>query len=146
MSYRSWGLDRSGDLGTDEVRRRRHAAPAVRSRLYRRQAARRLVPDISRCLVTLAGLPSSKYRRQQALSFHVDDHRDAPLLVTDVAVRSDHLQSRGKFALWMLLDVLQDVASVMPKARTSSRRRSLEDAQSTTAMAFAEGGGREATL
>jgi len=50
-----------------------------------------------------------------AISFHVDDHPDAPLLVTDVAVRCDHLQSRGIFALWMLLDVLQDVALVMPK-------------------------------
>lgn len=50
-----------------------------------------------------------------ALSFHVDAEPSVPLVVTNIALRSDERRAFSFFATWMLLDVLQDVAVAAPK-------------------------------
>lgn len=49
-----------------------------------------------------------------ALSFHVDKKPSVPLVVTDLAIREDEYEPWSLFAMWMLLDVLQDVAVKAP--------------------------------
>ena len=53
-------------------------------------------------------------RTLAAVSLHVDAHRSAPPLIIDVLVREDEHAVWGAFGFWMLMDVLQDVAYVMP--------------------------------
>jgi len=54
-------------------------------------------------------------RTLAVISFHVDSQPSVPLVVTNIAIRSDELNALSLFAAWMLLDVLQDVAVAAPK-------------------------------
>jgi hypothetical protein len=45
-----------------------------------------------------------------ALTFHVDERNNCPLIITRLAIRQGELNAKSLFAVWMLLDVLQDVA------------------------------------
>jgi hypothetical protein len=49
-----------------------------------------------------------------ALAFHIDEKTTLPLVITDMAIRRDELHAESLFALWMLLDVVQDIALLAP--------------------------------